>query len=295
MLLLSPKEERSTAASVVRARSAVASAAAAATPATTTAAVPTTYSRNEPHRISFTTSDDETSLGEQLSLPPLSPPRLVAEQQQQKAVRFVLEPTMTLTAATPRSSALTNDCREPLWYHRDELAMIKLEVKQVLAMKRQQQREQQQQHNQQHNEGGHDRDRRKSNYNIYKHDDNDTALVGLQRFNPQRATWKRSAIHYVLAAQSHLCKKYNSALVNIPQPKEAQNYVRSVSLRCTGWARGTAREQGYRDYCVAYDLDPSKHRRSSKNHKRKRNERPTTVDTIENIATKSSSDAERAR
>merc|ERR1711959_605678 len=162
--------------------------------------------------------------------------------------------------------------------HRDELAMIKLEVKQVLAakrMKERQQKQREQQHcNQQDNEKGrHDRDRRKSNHNIFDND-NDTTLVGLQRFNPQRATWKRSARHYVLAAHSHLCKKYNSTLVNSPQPEEAQTYVRSVSLRCTGWARETAREQGYRDYCVAYDLDPSKHRRSSKNHKRKRNERP---------------------
>merc|ERR1711959_218105 len=134
-------------------------------------------------------------------------------------------------------------------------------------------------------------DRRKSNHNIFDND-SDTALVGLQRFNPQRATWKRSAIHYVLAAQSHLCRKYNSTLVNSPQPQEAESYVRSVSLRCTGWARETAREQGYRDYCVAYDLDPSKLRRSTKNHKRKRNERPTTVDTIADDVTKSGGDAQ---
>merc|ERR1712224_438530 len=37
-----------------------------------------------------------------------------------------------------------------------------------------------------------------------------------------------------------------------------EDYVRRISLRCTGWARQTAREQAFRDYCAAYDLDPAR-------------------------------------
>merc|ERR1711862_281194 len=99
----------------------------------------------------------------------------------------------------------------------------------------------------------------------------DDDAVGLERFSPQRAVWKRSAIRYVLAAQNHLRKTdggddtaaaahyYTNATNNNNDAKE--EYVRRVSLRCTRWARQTAREQGFHDYCAAYDLDPSSFRR----------------------------------
>lgn len=281
-LLLSPKEERS--------------------------------GRNEPHRISFTTSDDETSLGElspSPSLPSPQPPRLV-----EKTVRFILEPTVTAAAATLVSPDLTKDRREELWYQRDKLAAIKQEVKQVLAAQRVKERQQlEQQH------GEHDGDNSSNcNHEIGGDNDGNTALVGLERFNPQRAVWKRSAIHYVLAAQSHARKKYGSLNMinantspntNSPLPEaelEAEHYVRSVSLRCTGWARETAREQGYRDYCAAHDLDPSRSRQrgsssgsgGDRNRKRKKRKRPATVatDPIEddvNAAAEPVVNAKRAR
>jgi hypothetical protein len=64
-------------------------------------------------------------------------------------------------------------------------------------------------------------------------------LVGLERFNVQRALWKRSAIQYVLMAQK--------------QRKGDEDFLQGVSLRCSGWAREMAMKQGFRDYCAVHD------------------------------------------
>ena len=64
-------------------------------------------------------------------------------------------------------------------------------------------------------------------------------LSGLEKFNTQRAVWKRSAIHYTLVAQKHHVGD--------------ETFLRRVSQRCTGWARETALKQGFKDYCAVHD------------------------------------------
>jgi hypothetical protein len=63
-------------------------------------------------------------------------------------------------------------------------------------------------------------------------------LSGLERFNSHRAVWKRSAIYYVLAAQKQ---------------RQGEDFIRRVSRRCSAWARETAVQQGFKDYCAVND------------------------------------------
>jgi hypothetical protein len=63
-------------------------------------------------------------------------------------------------------------------------------------------------------------------------------VCGLDRFTSQRALWKRSAIQYVLMSQRH---------------NRGDEFIRRVSLRCSGWFREKACEQGFRDYCAVHD------------------------------------------
>jgi hypothetical protein len=63
-------------------------------------------------------------------------------------------------------------------------------------------------------------------------------VCGLDRFTSQRALWKRSAIQYVLISQRH---------------NNGDEFIRRVSLRCSGWFREKACEQGFRDYCSVHD------------------------------------------
>jgi hypothetical protein len=63
-------------------------------------------------------------------------------------------------------------------------------------------------------------------------------FLGLERFNCQRAVWKRSAIYYVLLAQRQRHEEY---------------FIRRVSQRCSAWAREAAVDQGFKDYCAVND------------------------------------------
>jgi len=264
-LLLSPKEERRSAISVTT----TAKGSGGRTPCchySPDADLASSYnSRNgPPHRISFTTSDDENNSCGELS---------------SRKVRFNLEPT----TAPPMqqqllTSPLTKDRREELWYQKDELAAIKQEVKETLSAQREQQKRQQRDENAAAAMGGNNnKGDRETETAVVFPDNNDDDAIGLERFSPQRAHWKRSAIRYVLTAQNYLRKSDGVGVVGVgggdyrnATNEIKEDYVRRISLRCTGWARQTAREQAFRDYCAAYDLDPARVSSSLRRRRRKR-------------------------
>jgi hypothetical protein len=100
---------------------------------------------------------------------------------------------------------LTNELCHDLWYQTPEIVAMKQDAKRVL-------------------------------FNRENADPDD--LLGLERFNSQRAVWKRSAIYYVLLAQ---------------RQRHGEDFIRRVSQRCSAWARETAVRQGFADYCAVND------------------------------------------
>jgi hypothetical protein len=99
---------------------------------------------------------------------------------------------------------LTDDLCHELWYGVHEITSMKAEAKRI----------------------------------ILKKDATADELLGLERFNQHRATWKRSHIHYTLLAQKQ---------------HHGEEFVARVSKRCSGWARETALRQGFNDYCAVND------------------------------------------
>mmetsp|Transcript_39917 Transcript_39917/g.96307 ORF Transcript_39917/g.96307 Transcript_39917/m.96307 type:complete len:132 (-) Transcript_39917:101-496(-) len=55
---------------------------------------------------------------------------------------------------------------------------------------------------------------------------------------PNARNTKKSAKYHILHAQ---------------KKSRDPEFIRSVSRRCTAWARAIAREQGFHDYCAVYD------------------------------------------
>lgn len=137
---------------------------------------------------------------------------------------------------------LTQEHCEELWHQKDELAAIKQEAKHIIANRKA------------ILEGSSDDD------DSYSNDDDRENLVGLERFSRQRAVWKRSAIHYVLMAQRQVHRQQrqrqsqqsNNNNLNINNESN-EEYIRNVSTRCSGWAKETAVEQGFHDYCAVHD------------------------------------------
>jgi hypothetical protein len=71
-----------------------------------------------------------------------------------------------------------------------------------------------------------------------KEQENDDEMSGLEKYNPQRSAYKRSALYNVLHAQSKSRDPY---------------FLRANSRRSTAWARAIANQQGFQDYCAVYD------------------------------------------
>ncbi|CAJ1939297.1 unnamed protein product [Cylindrotheca closterium] len=63
-------------------------------------------------------------------------------------------------------------------------------------------------------------------------------MAGLEKYHPQRSEYKKSAKHHILHAQTK---------------RRGPEFLRSISRRCTAWARAIATEQGFHDYCAVYD------------------------------------------
>ena len=151
----------------------------------------------------------------------------------EKRVRFSLlpsKPTENVSSTNqkrPWAGALTEEHCKELWFQKDELGAIKQEAKLAIATR------------------------------TVVHDDPKSSeeqrenLAGLERFTRERAIWKKSAIRYVLLAQKN-CRLNNDNERN-SQNCSNEEYIGRVSLRCTGWARETAQNQGFVDYCAVHD------------------------------------------
>lgn len=169
-----------------------------------------------PRRISFKQDEDV----QEVPLPLLEP-------NQKKTVRFSPQPDDTSDnreRVTTRlwEGVLTEEHRRELWYQKAELAAIKLEAKIAIA------------------------NRAKVENSLEASIEEQDSMIGLERFSKQRAVWKKSAIHYVLMAQRQI-RGLGSHIIS------TEDYIQSVSLRCTAWAREAAKKQGFRDYCAVHD------------------------------------------
>jgi hypothetical protein len=107
--------------------------------------------------------------------------------------------------ASPSPLQLTAEICHDLWYQTPEITAMKQDAKRVL---------------------------------LNRTDSSPDERLGLERFNSQRAVWKRSAIHYVLMAQKQ---------------RHGEDFIRRVSQRCSAWAREMAIHQGFKDYCAVND------------------------------------------
>ena len=105
---------------------------------------------------------------------------------------------------------------EDMWFTYEEITKFKHDVRSLVIRKVQ----------------------RNNNKGITNNDDNDEEMSGLEKYNPQRSAYKKSALYHILNAQ----KKSRD-----PQ------FLRAVSRRSTAWARAIANEQGFKDYCAIYD------------------------------------------
>lgn len=149
------------------------------------------------------------------------------------------------SGGSPRVTDLfTEEERRELWYQSDELASMKQEAKVIISNHRKRSEDP-------------------------KTPEEREDMVGLERFSRQRAAWKRSAIEYVLRAQQQVRKLRNASTgFGKVSANVAEEYIRSVSLRCTGWARETASTQGFRDYVAVHDALASLFDEQGKNRHR---------------------------
>jgi len=125
------------------------------------------------------------------------------------------------------------NCKE-LWYQKNELSAMKKEVRSLLTKIGHSPTPFPQQQYQ--------LDTLSVDQDLFlqKLETEDQTLAGLGRFGFQRAQYKRSAIYYVLAAQREYFGKHKI------------EYLQAVSLRCTGWARRVAAEEGFSVFCEVY-------------------------------------------
>eukprot|EP00537_Pseudo-nitzschia_pungens_P008745 CAMPEP_0172362022 /NCGR_PEP_ID=MMETSP1060-20121228/5731_1 /TAXON_ID=37318 /ORGANISM="Pseudo-nitzschia pungens, Strain cf. cingulata" /LENGTH=349 /DNA_ID=CAMNT_0013084439 /DNA_START=182 /DNA_END=1231 /DNA_ORIENTATION=+ len=192
-----------------------------------------------PHRISFITGDDFLDLYSELA-------HFDAKDiETKKTVRFAPLPQASndptedserandknkTTTDFAHSGLFTEEERRELWYQNDELALMKREAREAIEKHK----------------------------GVFENPNSTAAereqVIGLERFSRQRAVWKRSAIHYILTAQRQGNKKLKSSSTNVDDQRNLlANFIQRISLRCTGWARETAKMQGFRDYCAAHD------------------------------------------
>jgi len=186
-----------------------------------------------PRRISFTKQDEVDGI-EQSLLPPLD----TTNEKPKKTVRFAPELmkatesvgiNSTSSATKPWEGTLTEDhCRE-LWYQKDELVAIKHAAKVIIAN------------------------------SVFLENNPDTSsedqdgLIGLERFSKKRAVWKRTAIRCVLEAQRQMTELAKTIHNDYFHDISKEDYIHSISMRCTAWSRDAAKKQGFRDYCAAHD------------------------------------------
>lgn len=69
-------------------------------------------------------------------------------------------------------------------------------------------------------------------------EDDEDEMAGLEKYSHQRSQYKKFAKYHTLNAQSK---------------NRDPEFLRAVSRRFTAWATSIARDQGFQDYCAAYD------------------------------------------
>jgi hypothetical protein len=114
----------------------------------------------------------------------------------------------------PLPVTLTEEDCEALWYQPEEVAAFKADIRYLIMYYAE------------------------SRSSCTSHDEDDD-MRGLERYNLERSTYKKSAIYYVLMAQK--------------KSKGNPKVIRMVSKRCTGWAQELALHQGFEDFCAVYD------------------------------------------
>jgi hypothetical protein len=153
-----------------------------------------------------------------------------------KTIRFVPQLSKTNDGTDGSASklwkgALTEEHCHELWYQKGELVAIKQAAKIAIA------------------------NRSKIQDNPNASFEELDSLLGLERFSKRRALWKKSAIRCVLMAQgqmNELCKQ--TTIKNVYSNSiNKEDYIQSISLRCTEWARNASEKQGFCDYCAVHD------------------------------------------
>lgn len=177
--------------------------------------IATMFLAGQPRRVSFTQQD--------------------ANEKVKKSVRFssqlIVDKESDNQDEPARNSwngKLTQEHREELWYQKRELVAIKQEAKVLIA----------------------NRSKIKKNPNASSEERDN--LVGLERFNRQRAGWKKNTIRFVLIAQNQM-RELHAQSIDTDYGIKKEDYIREISLRCSEWARLAAEKQGFRDYCAVHD------------------------------------------
>lgn len=184
-----------------------------------------------PRRISFQEGESESIHESLLSF-------IQSESMKpKKTVRFATELSEATDsnqiATKPWEGSLTEEhCRE-LWYSKEELALIKHDAKLAIA------------------------NRASVQGNPEASCEEKDRLLGLERFSKKRAQWKKSSIRCVLMAQGQMrelnARSIYSDYIYNDYNISKEDYIQTISQRCTEWARDAAKKQGFLDYCAAHD------------------------------------------
>ncbi|KAL3932771.1 MAG: hypothetical protein SGBAC_010696 [Bacillariaceae sp.] len=129
----------------------------------------------------------------------------VPKHQSFRRVRFAADEN---DSQSPAHRALTSEMISELWYTHEEVTKFKNDIRSLVIRQ------------------------------VQKGDLPKEEMMGLEKYNPQRSEFKKSAKYHILHAQ---------------RQNQDPEFLRSVSRRCTAWARAIARDQGFQDFCAVSD------------------------------------------
>jgi len=186
----------------------------------------------QPRRVSFTQHGEDENDYERQLLTLLD----TENRTSKKAVRFSTQVTVVDTTvknkerSTPQpwNGTLTEEHCKELWYQKEELVAIKHAAKVLIARR--------------------NKTQSNSEFTPEEHQE----LVGLERFNKQRAVWKKLSIRSILMAQREMSQLHVRSIYN-GFGISKDEYIQKVSLRRSEWASEAAKMQGFRDYCAVHD------------------------------------------
>lgn len=185
-----------------------------------------------PRRVSFTHEGEDESDSQSQQLPTLLH---TGNRKTKKAVRFSLQPKIDIPKNNQErpsqiawNGVLTEEHCKELWYQKEELAAIKHAAKVIIAK------------------------RNKAKRNPDTSSEEQEALIGLERFNKQRAISKKNTIRCILMAQ-HEMRQPRVQLVLNNYGISKEDYIQKISFQRTEWSRNAAIDQGFNDYCAVHD------------------------------------------